>query len=123
MGYIDFSNAHIECINSAAFVATNLNLFGGQYFQFDNLTNNQSIAGHNSPPLDNRANSITVHTTNITNDGFSVVYDGRMSASGNGFLIGTQTNAGFFVGWKITNVEFEAGDIYSFQINVNLNYL
>ena len=100
MGYIDFSNAHIECINSAAFVATNLNLFGGQYLQFDNLENNASLAGHNSY-IDGQYNSITVHTTNVTNDGFSVVYDGKMSASGNGFLIGTQTNAGFFVGWKI----------------------
>ena len=124
MGYVDFSNAHIECIDRVALRKTSLginNIVGGTAFGVTQLRNSsaQVISSNHSS-----------YTTNITNNSYSIVVDGTFNQSGNCFYIPTKDcapppdapSSTIGVGYIVTNIEFESGDHYSFQINISFNY-
>lgn len=121
MAYVDFSNAHIECINRQVFATSGCYLClydqaAGQRFRITksgtDATSIASISGH--------------YVGNFTKEGFSVYMTGTFNSSGNSFGLfctrGVANDANGIIGYLVTDIEFEAGDIFSCQININFSY-
>lgn len=115
MAQIDFSNAHIECLNSDVFIImpTNSVMFPclGLLYPLTNEDGSQTYS-----PAINNAN---IYNLNADEGTCSIIRTGTFTQSGNEMYI--RKNASPFVLlWKITNIEFETGDTFSFQIDVKL---
>lgn len=110
MAMVDFSNARIEPRSNAT-------------------VNNTSVANvaleAYSGNLYNAAGSAVVGTGTVTQlinqqKQLMYLYQGTFSASGTEFYFSPQTYAPTILGWKISNISFQSGDTYVFQINANL---
>lgn len=113
--YVDFSNAHIECVNRAVF-----ELNGGYIGLYDIGSNFKLVKSVEDKTA--IASITNRYVGNITKNGFSAYISGKFTSSGNSFGILYPFSSGQSVTYIISNVEFESGDLFSFQINVNLAY-
>ena len=134
MAQVDFSNAVLECIPQANFYQ-----FGNNSTAYWGLECSGGTAyyplriGHDSDdPYASQVVAdfdVVTKTNNTTTvrmeDGFKVIKSGVFSASGNYFfLMGNNVNAG--TGntpalWKVSNIQYNADDDYSFEITVRVN--
>lgn len=119
MAQIDFSNASIESINSM-----NNNIFwnNGQYLGLNGCGYPRfSKSDNNWNPI---TSSLTGFVTNLTESGFKVIYDGVMDTSGNDIIILAHKNSSGWDRslWRIYNIEYEAGDTFHFQIDVDFSF-
>ena len=116
MAKIDFSNAYIECVNPSCYskATPNFGLNGFLTYESDGKMVN-SLGGEGN------ANNIV----NITSNGYSIIKNGTVDRNGNVLYIrfitreGTYAATVYNTAWKISNIEYAAGDTFSFQINVS----
>lgn len=119
MAQVDFSNAHIEpldygtCFRSMYLALTN-GTFGG------NAGWNFGITGDNNSGTAHICSQPSGTITDLTEHGFKVIYDGTFSTSGDSFTLTYSWNSARY--WLISNIHFEAGDTFHFQIDVNFSY-
>lgn len=120
MAYVDFSNAHIECLDRQAFT-----LLQSQYLGLYSTQASTGFALLKTENFESIARIERSYLGNITSNGFTVYCSGVFNSSGNAFDI-RSSNANYtnnsFHAWRISGIEFEAEDIFSFQINVTFNY-
>jgi hypothetical protein len=107
MAEVDFSNARIELDTRKPdnpTVAENvaLTLAGGRLYD---ASGNSIVSSYNISNLINQQKQLMY------------LYHGTFNASGTEVYL-TTTNFG--TGWKITNISFQSGDTYVFQINATL---
>lgn len=109
MAEVDFSNARIEpigTVNATKSAEVSLNIAGGI---LSDVSGNQISTGYSISRLINAQKQLMY------------IYQGTFTASGTMFYI--QQNVGQSAnhsGWKISNISFNSGDTYVFQINANL---
>jgi len=105
MADVDFSNARIEPFGTICPAA----------YSYLNITTNSSLRDANDTSIASN------HATRDINDQKQMLttYYGTFTASGTEFYLYQYTNLG--VGkWKISNVSFNSGDTYMFNINAEL---
>ena len=103
MAQVDFSNASLSLVGSAPPFSTsyvNLNTATLRDVNGNAITTNNSITF-----LENEQDSLLAS------------YTGVFIASGTEFYIYTANNIGL---WKISNISFQNGDAYTFQMPVTL---
>ena len=109
MARVDFSNATIEFLNSAMYGKAYMGLDGGggsSYIGLYDSGNNSITSGH------------TVATVPNTK-GFTVTRTGTFTESGTEFYIRSYVS-GTGISARISNVIFQSGDTYSFDINIDV---
>ena len=120
MAQIDFSNASIESINS---MSNNILWGNGRYLGLNGCGYPVYFSKSNNN-WNSITSSLTGFVTNITESGFKVIYDGVVTTSGNDILILAHRNSSGWDRqlWRIYNIEYEAGDTFHFQIDVDFNF-
>ena len=122
--YVDFSNATIRCVNRDVFNTKN-------HFGLYSPNSGNDVTPRFSSvtsPTDYVATISSKYIGNKTEHGFSIYLDGTFNTSGNEFYISFNNNndssnpSYMRHGWKVSNIQFEAGDLFSCQINVNVTY-
>lgn len=118
MAQVDFSNAHIECISTDAFVYTTVGNFGllQEIYQYKP----EDPGWLPSTVTQRFATAVGLNNIiNVSATRYTIVRTGTCTKAGN--AMGIYYNNHFW--WIITNISFEAGDTFSFQIDVNFNSL
>ena len=124
---VDFSHAIIEPVDEITQNLTYMPYFSlagaGTSANFGNTGSNGvnfGIDGNTTTGTDQLCNQIlTGCITNITENGFKVIYDGSFKTGGTAFTITSGVNERRY--WRISNIHFSAGDTFHFQIDVNLS--
>lgn len=114
MGKIDFSNATIRCgtgLMTSYFNGTTTSSMLNGIGLVNQVYCRSSIDGQNGA-----CNNVKSTMANITTNGFTTIKSGTVSISGNVLVI---SNASVIF-WIIENIEFEAGDEFDFQVDVNI---
>ena len=114
MAEVDFTNARIEPFTGTIDTRTNVN------------PTRQDLVSINNPTslADAYGNSITTNhsTTRLVNEQKQLMYlyQGTFTASGTAFYILHLPSGSEICGWKVSNISFNSGDTYVFQINATL---
>jgi hypothetical protein len=108
MAYVDFSNAKIECIHKGALGKAYFGLDGSGGTMFLNLFNSDGDS----------ITSASTATAEVSLEGFKIIRTGTFTESGTEFYIKVYNMVvgGTDIAWKISNVLFNEGDSYSFEI-------
>lgn len=134
MAQVDFSNAVLECIPQANFYqfANTSDVYWGLAGIGGSALLSLRVGSDSDDPYASQVINDFPAVTNIhyssynrMSDGFKVIRSGTFSASGNYFfLCGNNQNAGTGTTpavWKVSNIQYNAGDDYSFEIIVRVN--
>lgn len=116
MAQIDFSNARIDCINPNFVFNSNLAQHRS-YLMLGDL-NFVTGSGSDSSGLSTVNNGKNI-IANVTTKGFSVIKSGTVAASGDRIIL--RSNYGSTNVWRVSNISFDTGDTFDFQINVRIN--
>ena len=116
MAQIDFSNARIDCINPNFVFNSTLNHYRA-YLMLGDLNFVTASGSDNNliSAVDNGKNIIT----NVTTKGFSIIKSGTVKNGGDRILLKSNYNSTNV--WRVSNIFFDAGDTFDFQINVRIN--
>lgn len=106
MAQIDFSNATIEYITTAP------NEWNQAYLML-----NSSALWNSSNSLINQ--NAAVNKTSETGSKVSFVYTGTFTSAGTEFYFRSYFEPRDMV-WKVSNISFDSGDTYGFQIDLEL---
>ena len=105
MAQVDFSNAKIEPSDY-----NNPHPMGYDYLM--QLDNSLFLYTREDGSINTNANKATLLSTSKK---ISILYTGTFTKSGNYFYLGTH-----YV-WKVSNITYNAGDTYSFVVEVEVN--
>lgn len=134
MALVDFSNAHIECLHSDAFSRVQASQYN-RVFGLNGYLAGNSIESRISQNADGslqlaRARTDYFSSMGTANNIFDIGVNGSIiirsgTCTCNGdtiyFIIdsaGPTANYDYVL-WKITNIEYETNDTFSFQITIN----
>lgn len=107
MAEVDFSNAIIEpALTDTPTVNANLSLDSNLLYSVSSPSTSIVNSGATRLRLVNASKQMVY------------IYQGVFTTSGTEFLIHTSSNA--TAGWKVSNISFNSGDTYVFQINATL---
>lgn len=108
MAVVDFSNARIEPVGTKSIFGNNSN---------SHLNLRDSFRNASGTVI----NSGTITQVVSAQNQLLYAYSGTFAASGTEFYIGQSISSGSIVhAWRISNISFQSGDTYSFQINASL---
>ena len=114
MAEVDFSHARLASCNANGWSPTGLNHVsffpykgtGNEYGKITDVSGNVISTNWSATILERTYNS------------YIVVYTGTLTASGNGIYIAWERNGQPY--WGITNISFQAGDTFTFQVNCSI---
>ena len=117
MALVNFNNARIECVDTRAFHGNNA---GNTNSNNDYWNLNKTLKQYNTLTQEQtNLTNLQTKIMNVTTEGFTIIRTGIATVSGNALVI---NNNAYINYWLITNIEYEAGDTISFQIDVNCNF-